>query len=241
MREHYPPTPPNSTAGNSTKVGSVRQFLRFLYVSGRLRFNLADAIEAPQRRRSELPRTLPWPEIRKILDRVDRKTPLGRRDYAVLLLMSMYGLGAAEVIALTLDQLDWVGHTFTIVRPKTGAVVRLPLLPAAAQAVAAYLRHGRPGNARTRAVFIRRGFPHVAFTSSVIRYMVSKYARQAGVRFSILGAHVFRHSFASRQVDQQAPVRVLSDILGHRDPDSTSTYTRVAVERLRGVTLPVPR
>ena len=228
-----------ATIGN--RMSSVRQFLRFLHVSGRLRFNLAEAVQTPQRRRSELPRALPWPEVRKILRCIDRKTPLGRRDYAVLLLMSLYGLGAAEVIALTLDQLDWAGRTFTIVRPKTGTVVRLPFLPAAAQAVATYLRHGRPADARSRAVFIRWGFPHVAFTSSVIRSMVSKYARRAGVRSPILGAHVLRHSFASRQIDQQAPARVLSDILGHRDPESTSVYTRVAVERLRGLALPLPR
>ncbi len=223
------------------RMTAVRQFLRFLYVSGRLRHNLAQSIQTPQRRRSELPRALPWPQVRQILRQVDRKTSLGQRDYAVLLLMSTYGLGAAEVIALTVDDLDWVGRTLTIARPKTGNMVRLPFLPAAARAVAVYLRRARPVDARTRAVFIRRGFPHEAFTSSVIRYMVRKYAGQAGIQTPILGAHVLRHSFACRQIDQHAPPRVLSDILGHRDPESTSVYTRVAVERLRAVTLPIPR
>ena len=223
------------------RLSAVRQFLRFLYTTGRLRHNLAEAVQSPQRRRSELPRTLRWPEIQRILRSVECKSSLGRRDYAVLLLMSVYGLGAAEIIDLTLDRLDWEGQTVTVRRPKTGSIVRLPLLPAVARALAAYLRHGRPVNAPTRAVFIRQGFPHKAFTSSVVRYMVRKYAHRAGIHAPILGAHVLRHSYATRQINQNAPARVLGEILGHRDPESTSVYTRVAVERLRRLSLPVPQ
>jgi site-specific recombinase XerD len=83
--------------------------------------------------------------------------------------------------------------------------------------------------------------PHVAFSSSAIRYAIRKYARKAGLQAAVFGGHVLRHSHASRQVDQRTPARILSSILGHRDWESTSTYTRVAVERLRGLALPVPR
>jgi site-specific recombinase XerD len=83
--------------------------------------------------------------------------------------------------------------------------------------------------------------PHVAFTSSAIRFAIRRYAAKAGMPAQILGGHVLRHSHASRQVDQQTAPRVLSSILGHLDPESTSVYTRVAVERLRGIALPVPR
>ena len=224
----------------SSTVSSLRQFIRFLHASGRLRFDLAEAVQSPKRGPAELPRALPWPTVLKILRCIDRTAPTGRRDFAVLLLMSLYGLGAAEIISLTFDDLDWAHETLRIVRPKTGATIQLPFLPAAAQAVATYLRHDRPIDAPTRAVFVRRELPHVAFTSSAIRFMVRKYAHKAGVSAPCLGSHILRHSHASRQIDQHAPPRVLSDILGHRDSQSTSIYTRVAVQRLREVSLPVP-
>jgi site-specific recombinase XerD len=150
-------------------------------------------------------------------------------------------LGAADIVSLPLENLDWTKRSLTIIRPKTGATIVLPLLPAAAQALAAYLRQRRQSDAPTRAVFVRRGLPHVAFTSAAIRHMIRKYAHKAAVSAPSLGAHVLRHSHASRQIDQQAPPRVLSDILGHRDSRSTSVYTRVAVQRLRKISLPIPR
>lgn len=228
-----------STVG--TILSSLRQFLRFLHCTDRLRRNLVSSIQHPVRSRSEPPRALPWSDVKRILRAVDRHTPKGVRDYAILLLMSLYGLGAAEIIGLTLDQINWQRRTLTVVRPKTGVVILLPLLPAAARALADYLRHVRPPDAPARSVFVRRQIPHVAVTSSAIWYIVHQYAQKAGVRAVPLGSHSLRHSHASRQIDQQAPPRVLSSILGHQDPASTSIYTRVAVERLRGIALPVPR
>ena len=224
-----------------TILSALRQFLRFLESTGRIRFDLASSIQCPARRRVAPPRALPWSDVKRILGAVDRHTPKGLRDYAVLLLMSLYGLGGAEVVALTLDQINWQRRTLTVVRPKTGVVILLPLLPAAAQALADYLRHIRPPDAPVRSVFVRRQIPHVAFTSSAIWYIIYQYAQKAGVRAVPLGSHSLRHSHASRQVDQQTPPRVLSSILGHQDPASTSIYTRVAVERLRGIALPIPR
>jgi len=222
-------------------LSAVRLFLRFLQSTGRLRHDLASSVQGPPRRRAEPPRALPWPEVQRIFRAVDRSTRTGLRDYAMLLMMSLYGLGAAEVIALKLEDVHWRADTLTIHRPKTGVEIELPLLPAAARALAAYLRKARPPDTPTRSFFVRLLIPHAAFTSSAIRFAVRKYAAKAGIGGRILGAHVFRHSHASRQVDLQAPPRVLSSILGHLDPASTSAYTRVAVERLRGIALPVPR
>lgn len=222
-------------------LSSLRLFLRFLQNTDRLRYDLASSVQCPPRRRVEPPRALAWSDVQKILRAVDQSTRIGMRDYAVLLLMSLYGLGSAEVIGLKLDDVHWRTATLTVHRPKTGVDIELPLLPPAARALAAYLRHVRPPEAPSRAFFIRHQLPHIGFTSSAIRFAVRKYAARAGIQVRPLGGHVLRHSHASRQVDQQAPPRVLSSILGHRDPESTSAYTRVAVERLRGIALPVPR
>jgi site-specific recombinase XerD len=224
-----------------TILSSLRLFLRFLRITGRLRHDLASSVQGPPRRRVGPPRALPWSDVQRLLRAVDRGTRPGLRDYAMLLLMSLYGLGSAEVVGLKLEDVHWRVSTLSVHRPKTGVDIELPLLPAAARALAGYLRRERPPDAPSRSMFVCHYMPHVAFTSSAIRYVVRKYAAKAGIQTRPLGAHVLRHSHASRQVDQQAPPRVLSSILGHRDPESTSVYTRVAIERLRGIALPVPR
>lgn len=230
-----------TVASVAGRMSSVRIFCRFLQTTGRLQKDLACSIQCPPRRQIQPPRALPWSDVQKILRAVDRSTRVGRRDYAMLLLMILYGLGAAEIIALQLDDIQWKREVLVVRRPKTGVEIHLPLLPAAARALAAYLQTSRPPDAPTRAVFVRRSLPYVSFTSSAVRFAIRWYAAQAGLGGRRLGSHVLRHSHASRQVDQHAPPRALSSILGHRDPESTSVYARVAVERLRSVALPVPR
>lgn len=225
----------------SGMISSLRVFLRFLFIKGYLCSDLSISVQAPHRKPRELPRALPWSSIIKILKSIDRKTLTGKRDYSILLLMALYGLGAAEVINLSLNDLDWVNAAFTVVRPKTAAVIRLPFLPAAQETVANYLSGVRPPNAPCRNVFVRRQLPHHALTSSAIRFMIRKYASKAGLEGIGLGAHVLRHSHATRQIDQHASPYVVSEILGHKDTESTSVYTKVAVERLRGLALPIPK
>jgi integrase/recombinase XerD len=225
----------------ATILSSLRLFLRFLHYTARLPHDLASSIQSPPRRRIHLPRALPWADVQRILKAVDRRSRLGLRDYAMLLLMSLYGMGSAEIMALTLDDIRWENMTFTVVRPKTGESIDLPLLPAAARALSAYLKHARPSDAPTRSVFVSQPMPYRTVGSKAIRRAIRKYACKAGVNAKVLGGHAFRYSHASRQVDQQAPPKVLSSILGHRNPESTSAYTRVAVKRLRGIALPVPR
>ena len=118
-----------AVATASSSLSSIRQFLRFLHVTGRMEFNIAESVQAPRRRPRELPRALDWSAVQKILRCVDRATPVGKRDYAVLLLMSLYGLGAAEIVSLLLENLDWTKRSLTIIRPKTGATIVLPLKP----------------------------------------------------------------------------------------------------------------
>lgn len=222
---------------------SVRTLLRFLHATGRLSADLAPAVIAPVVRQHERPlRSLPWDAVQRILQAVDRTTARGRRDYALLLLMSTYGLGAGEVIRLTLDDIDWRAATVHIVRPKTGAEVLLPLLPAIARALVVYLRRGRPAHALTRHLFVQMRAPYAPLSaSSAVRHRLVKHARAAGVSSPYLGSHVLRHSHARRQLELGTPAKVIGDILGHRDAESTSAYVRVATERLRPLALPVPR
>lgn len=231
--------------GRRTVAGlcsSLRGFLRFLHTTGRLRRGLADCIVAPRFRTDEgPPRALPWDIVRRIIRAIPRDRPVGHRDFAMLLLMAVYGLGASEVVSLRLDDIDWHAGVLRARRLKTGVPIELPLLPAVAGALQRYLVRGRPRRVVTHEIFVTMGLPHRRLTTSVLRHQVRKYADLAGVVAAKLGAHVFRHSHATRQIDAGAHPKVVSDILGHRRPSSTSLYVRVALQRLRSVALPVPR
>jgi site-specific recombinase XerD len=220
---------------------ALRVFFRFLRSIGRVRGDLAPAIQGPKVPLCDRPpKTLTKQDLHRLLASIPRGHSSGRRAFAVLLLMISYGLGAAEVSALDLDDVDWHARTIRVRRPKTGTTTLLPLSPAVARAVVAYLRRGRPPTATSRAIFVQRAMPHVRMSPSAVRHCVRDHARAAGVRGGI-GAHVLRHTHAGLQIEGGASAKVVGDILGHRDPSSTSAYVRVALGRLRALSLPVPR
>lgn len=187
-------------------------------------------------------RTLPWQDIKRILSAVDRRSACGKRDYALLLLMATYGLGSGEIIHLILDDIDWRAGILHVVRPKTGSEIFLPLLPAVSKAIASYLRHGRPVHTNSRHLFITMRAPYKQLACAVtIRHILHTHAKHAGLNTDHLGTHLFRHTHACRQVEMGTNPKVISDILGHKDPESTSAYIRVALERLRDLALAVPQ
>jgi integrase/recombinase XerD len=179
--------------------------------------------------------------LQKVLHSISRSEAPGKRDYAIVLLLATYGLGAAEVLAIRLEDLDWHAGVLRVRRPKTNMPIELPLLPAVSKALTAYLRWERPPATSVHSLFLRKNMPYEPITSAAIRYRIRHYARRAGISAKVIGAHAFRHSHASRQIDSEANVKVVSDILGHRSSSSTSVYVRVALKRLRAVGLPVPR
>lgn len=224
------------------RCSSLRAFLRFLQTTGRSKRTLANSVLAPHIHVVEKPpRALPWTDVQRILKAVTRSEPPGKRDFAMLLLMATYGLGAAEVLSLRFKDVDWRLRILRLRRPKTGASIELPLLGPAAKALTAYIRAERPPSASSQRVFVRARMPYAPITSSAIRFCIRRYARQAGIQTKVIGAHALRHSHATRQVDSGANLKTVSDILGHRRPSSTSVYVRVALNRLRDVALPVPR
>jgi integrase/recombinase XerD len=220
---------------------TIRMYLRFLHVTGKIDTNLAASVIAPSVRSAERPyRGLPWEHVQRILRAVDRRQPKGRRDYALLLMMSVYGFGVGEVTRLRLDDVDWRVCTIHVVRPKTGVKYLLPLLPAVARALSAYLLHGRPKQAIARELFLGTRVPFERLTKGTVWQILNDAAQHAGVTSSAIGTHVLRHTHATRELELGASVKIIGDILGHRNPESTSVYARVVSERLREVSLPVP-
>jgi integrase/recombinase XerD len=221
---------------------SLRAFFRFLQMTGRLAVDLASGVIAPRFRIDERPpRTLPWKDVQRILRSISPSKAPGKRDFAIVLLLATYGLGAAEVLGLRLEDLDWQAGILRARRPKTNVPIELPLLPPVAKALSAYLRWERPPARSIQHVFLRKNMPYEPMTSGAIRHRIRHYARLGGITTEPLGAHAFRHSHASRQIDTGANIKVVSEILGHRSSSSTSVYVRVALRCLRTVGLPVPR
>lgn len=222
---------------------ALRSWLRFLHATGQVSQDLASAVVAPVRLRHDRPpRAWPWPKIRKLLHGIDPTTAIGRRDHAQFLLMSAYGLGAAEVLQLRLEDIDWCGRRLHVIRRKTKTPITLPLLPEVARALGHYIRTSRPKPSVYRQVFLSHSMPYSPFEQSgVLRHRVRAWAQRAGVDAPILGTHLFRYSHATRQVVLGTAMKTLGDILGHRDPETTSIYVRAAVQRLRRLALPVPR
>ena len=221
---------------------TVRCFSRFLHWRGQSAVDISEAVISPTQRQYERPRrALPWDEVQKLLKAVDKSTPVGLRDYAILLMMSTYGLGAAELNRLQFQDIDWAANTVSVYRPKTGISFTLPLLPPIGEALARYLRHGRPVDTPTRHIFVQMQVPFKPFErASAIGHIVAKHVKKAGIEAPCLGSHVLRHSYAGRQIDLGARPQALSELLGHSDPESVSAYVRIASEALRETALPVP-
>jgi integrase/recombinase XerD len=225
----------------SGAASTFRAWLRFLFVTGRTEHDLVASVALPPSIAFPQPaRALPWATVRQLGHGIDRSTDLGRRDYAQYLLFCAYGLSNAEIINLQLEQIDWSAGILHIRRAKNGATVDLPLLPAVAKAIVVYLRRGRP-QTPSREVFVRHTIPFGPLGHATVGQRVRSWAERAKVKAPFLGAHLFRHSFATYQLEHGTPLKVIGDILGHRSCQTTRIYVRSALGRLRQLALPVPK
>jgi site-specific recombinase XerD len=221
-------------------VAQVRGFLRFLAATGEAPTGLDTEIDMPRVYRGEqLPRALPWATVQEFLRSIDRSTPLGMRDYAIFLLVATYGLRASDIVALTLDDIEWRARRFRVVQRKTGTPLLLPLTDAVGASLAEYLRRSRPPLPR-REVFLRFRAPAGALKSTAVTEAFQAWSRRSGLRIPFQGPHCLRHSFAVHLLREGVSLKTIGDVLGHRTAESTCVYLRLAVEDLRDVALPLP-
>lgn len=225
------------------KVSAVlRSFLRFLAAQGVLPPGLDARIDSPRCFRGErLPRALPWEKVRQLLGAVDRTTPKGKRDYAMLLMIGSYGLRASEIATLKLDDVCWRSRSMRVPRPKVGSPLSLPLTDEVATALLDYLSHGRPPSAH-RQLFLRVRIPLGPIESTAVTDVFETWAARIGLRLpaGAGGPHCLRHSIAVHLLRKGATLKAIGDLLGHRSAESTSVYLRLQLDDLRNVALPLP-
>jgi integrase/recombinase XerD len=229
--------PKLARTGKRDLCGMIRVFLRFCHRQQVIAEDLSAAVEMPQVfRLADVPRSITWDEVRRMLEAVDRRTARGRRDYAILLLLVTYGLRAHEVAKLTLNDIDWKRERLQIPERKASHWTVYPLANVVAEALIAYLRSGRP-QTEDRHVFFRVPAPRSPITNGAISATVALYLRKAGVQVQRPGAHTLRHTCVQRLIDAEFPLKTIGDYVGHRSPQSTEIYTKVAISSLREVAM----
>ena len=230
-----------SAASGKAMCWSLRSFLRYLHHRGLNPFALAGCVPSIRRwKLASLPTYLSTAQIQKVLDGCDRTTVMGRRDYAILMMLAKLGLRADEVATLTLDDVDWRSGEM-LVRAKGRQRARMPIPPDVGAAVVAYLRDGRPKSS-CRRLFLRSFAPHVGFASGCAITMIAKTAlERAGIRgYAHQGAHIFRHSLATELLRSGATLSEIGQLLRHESHDTTRIYAKVDVDALRTLSLPWP-
>jgi len=218
-----------------TMVNALRSFFRFLLQRGEIAIDLAAAVPTVAKWQfSEIPKFLQPKQVKHILESCDRSTSTGKRNYAILLLLSRLGLRAGEIVHMELDDILWETGEL-IVRGKSSRDEKLPLPHDVGQAIATYLRDVRP-HCSSRRLFIKMVAPLRGFSSSVtVCTIVRDSLAQAGVNTDFKGAHLFRHTLATNMLRGGANITEIGEILRHQDPNATEIYTKVDFASLRTI------
>jgi site-specific recombinase XerD len=218
-------------------ICGLRSFLRFCSAEGLAPADLSPAVlSMTGRRRAALPRGISQADAAALLDGCDRSTALGRRDYAIVITLLRLGLRAAEVAGLSLDDIDWRGGQLAVAG-KGGRADRLPLPADAGEAIAAYLRDGRPASG-CRAVFLTARAPFGPVMTRTVSSTVRRACRRAGI--PEVGSHRLRHTAACEMVFAGVPLVQAAQVLRHRSLQTTALYARADAGRLRELALPWP-
>ena len=216
-------------------ICSLRAFFRFLYQEGTVPDDLTAKMPMVKaRKQTAIPSVWTHEELKQLVGAIDRGSPKGRRDYAIILIACRLGLRCTDIKNLCFENFNWTEKKLCFTQSKTGQPIELPLVPDVGWAVIDYLKYGRPKVDSSR-IFVRHMAPFLPFAEGdhldqLIRaYMVKAHIPMRGKH---RGMHSLRHTMASVLLEKDTPLPVISDIIGHLDTNSTAVYLKVDMERL---------
>ena len=230
VKQHLGASPDNLRRLAST----LRGFLQFCAQRRYTATDFSGMIpRVPTYRLAALPRGLEESDLQRILARIDQASPVGCRDYAIMMLLMAYGTRGTQVAALVLEDLCWPRSTIRIRASKGGKEVVLPLLASVGEAILRYLRH-RPETS-CRQIFLAMHAPFRPVTGLAISRRVQQYFQEAGVTVPKGGSSTLRHSWAIRALAHDIPMKAIADVLGHRDLNTSFIYAKADLHTLRQV------
>lgn len=217
-------------------ICSMRTFFRFLQKRGIVSTDFASKTPMVQaRKQTRIPSVWTKDELKALINAIDRGSPKGKRDYAIILLACSLGLRCTDIKQLKTENFHWEAKKLVLTQSKTKELLVLPLIPEVGWAVIDYLRYGRP-KVDSPYIFIRHTAPFLPFTEGdhlnqiIKHYMVEAHLPTLKKR---RGMHSLRHTAASLMLENDTPLAVISDILGHADTDSTAVYLKVDLKKLK--------
>jgi integrase/recombinase XerD len=233
---------PTMSPGRAKLMGTaLRSIFQFFLQRGAIERDLAECVpRMADWRLATIPKYLSPDEVERLLQACDGQTSVGRRDQAILLLLARLGLRAGEIVALELDDIQWRAGEMTVRSSKRLPQDRLPLPREVGEALATYIQRDRPTHP-TRRVFLctkapRRGFTGPSTVSTIVRRALAR----AGLCPALKGAHLLRHSLATRMLRHGASLREIGQVLRHRSVNTTEIYAKVDIVGLRALAQPWP-
>ena len=222
-------------------LSTLRVLLRHLYIEGHLSGDLSAAVPSRQvRQLSHVPRGISDDDAERLLRSIDRSQAIGKRDYAMLQMLSTYGVRGVQVRKLRLDDIQWPENRIVFMPAKGGKRIIQHLTATVGNSLLDYLREGRPMHTAWREVFLScTGAPRPLTASSNLSAVVHNCLKAARIELPAgvsRGSHSFRHAFASRMVCGSQPFKHVADMLGHKSIDSTMIYTKIDLPSLRKAT-----
>ena len=233
----------HSTATVYCTSSMLRVLFRYLYENQIISQNLALSVPSVKcSKKSKVPSAYSQEEIQKILSCIDRGNPKGKRDYAMVLIAAQLGIRASDICELEFDNFKWESNTIELKQSKTNEPIVLPLLNDVGEAVIDYIKYGRP-IIDGKHVFLCLSVPIGRMNASTLHSIVTYYMNKAGIPIpegKKHGPHALRHSLASALLNNNTPMPVISEILGHTSSQTTSEYLKIDIPHLREYALDVP-
>lgn len=220
---------------------SLRTFFHYLFQNGFVSKNFAYNVPHDgYRQMTKVPCAYSKEEVENLLKSIDRGNPKGKRDYAIVLIAARLGLRAQDICDLSFDNLRWETNTIELLQKKTKNPIVLPMLEDVGLAIIDYLKYARPKYESTKVIFLRLTPPIGNLQPPTLHSIVTQHMRTAGIKIQDgkkHGPHALRHSLASALLEDNTPLPIISEVLGHANTESTSIYLKIDIKQLRTCSL----